>query len=189
MFKSKPFLHSIFISILLFAFASSANALNGIPPALKVAGKNLVLNGAGIRTKFFHPAYFTGLYLDKKSNNAKSIISANTAMAIRMKFVSKHATLDKVRKGFFNGFKNASNGNTAAIQSQINQFMQIGFSSKIKKGDVFDFIYNPAQGIRLIKNNKQLAVIKGLPFKQSLFGIWLSNKPTQASLRKSLLGE
>lgn len=189
MLRSKRYLQSIFITVLLLALSSSAYALNGIPPTLKVAGKDLVLNGAGVKTKFFHSAYSTGLYLAQKNNNAKSIIMANSTMAIRMKIVSKHATLDKVKKGFLRGFKNSSNGNTASVQPQINQFMKMGFNMKIKKGDVFDFIYNPAQGIRLIKNNKQLAIIKGLPFKQTLFGIWLSNKPTQASLKAALLGK
>jgi hypothetical protein len=32
-------------------------------------------------------------------------------------------------------------------------------------------------------------VIAGLDFKQALYGIWLGNKPVQASLKKALLGK
>lgn len=187
MLKSRSIFQAIFSSLLLLAFSLPINALDGIPTTLKVAGKNLVLNGAGIRKKFIYSVYSTGLYLDKKSSNANHIISSNVPMAIRMRITSKHATVKRVRKGFIQGFNKAPNRNQA--KPQINQFMKASFSAKIVNSDVFDFIYTPANGTQLMKNNKQLAVIKGLPFKQALFGIWLSSKPTQASLKNSLLGK
>ncbi len=186
MLKSTSIYQTTLTLLLLLSFSLPINALEGIPATLQVAGKNLILNGAGVRKKFIYSVYFAGLYLDRKNADAKHIIIANKPMAMRMRITSKHATVERVKKGFIQGFNNNAKGNA---KSQINQFLKAGFSSKIANGDVFDFIYTPANGTQLIKNNKQLALIKGLPFKQALFSIWLSNKPTQSSLKHALLGK
>ena len=172
----------------LFFITFSANAFSGIPNAYTVAGKQLVLNGAGARTKFILTIYQMGLYLQKKNKNAKQIVNANQAMAVRIKITSGFASAEKMKHAIKQGFQASTNGKTAPIQAQINQLLSKGFSSKVNKGDVFDLVYTPAGGTQVIKNNKPLTSIKGLPFKRALFGIWLSERPVQSSLKNELLG-
>jgi len=179
----------LFLTAVLLLGSSSVFALNAIPSTMNVAGKNLVLNGVGTRTKFVLSIYHAGLYLQKKSNNAQQIIAANQPMAIRMNIVSGFASASKMKNALNQGFKNATGGKTAPIQPQINQLLKAAFSGKVNKGDIMDLVYNPATGTQVIKNRKVLTTIKGLPFKQALFGIWLSNKPAQASLKNQLLGK
>ncbi|MEE9445386.1 MAG: chalcone isomerase family protein [Cocleimonas sp.] len=180
-----PFL--LAMGLLLTSF--TASALNAIPNGMSVAGKQLVLNGVGTRTKFIISVYHAGLYLQKKNNNAQQIMAANEPMAIRMHIVSGFASASKMKSALNQGFKNATGGKTAPIQPQINQLLKVAFSGKVNKGDVMDLVYNPAVGTQVIKNKKVLGTIKGLPFKQALFGIWLSNRPAQASLKNQLLGK
>ena len=180
-----PFL--LTVSLLVTSF--TASALNVIPNELNVAGKKLVLNGVGTRTKFIISVYHAGLYLPKKSNNAQQIMTANEPMAIRMNIVSGFASASKMKQALNQGFKNSTAGKTAPIQPQISQLLKAAFSGKVNKGDVMDLLYNPAIGTQVVKNKKVLTTIKGLPFKQALFGIWLSNKPAQASLKNHLLGK
>ncbi|HMP05316.1 MAG TPA: chalcone isomerase family protein, partial [Lacipirellulaceae bacterium] len=59
----------------------------------------------------------------------------------------------------------------------------------IVKGDVFDLVYLPARGVTVLKNGQRVGAIQGLAFKQALFGIWLSNRPADESLRVALLGK
>ena len=59
---------------------------------------------------------------------------------------------------------------------------------KIKEGDIFEIWYVPGMGVQPFKNGNFQANIEGLDFKKALFGIWLSDKPADASLKKSLLG-
>lgn len=179
---------SLFIIALLFA-SFSASALSGIPKAFNVAGTQLVLNGAGTRSKFVISVYNAGLFLQKKSSDANQIMAADEPMAIRLKVVSGFATADKMKQALKEGFHNATGGNTAPIQAGIDQLLTSAFSGKVNKGDVFDLVYIPGSGSQVLKNSKSLTVIKGLPFKKALFGIWLSNKPAQASLKKQLLGQ
>ena len=172
----------------LFFTSFAANAFSGIPETYPLAGKKLVLNGAGTRTKFIISVYQMGLYTQKKSKNATQIMNANEPMAIRLKIVSGFASAEKMKHAIKQGFHASTGGKTAPIQPQINQILTKGFGSKINKGDTFDLAYTPAGGTKVVKNGKALTVIKGLPFKRALFGIWLSNRPVQSSLKNELLG-
>lgn len=180
-----------FFSVALFFVSLPASALSGIPNGFTVAGNKLVLNGAGKRTKFIISVYHAGLYLMKKNNNANQIMAANEPMAIRMKIVSGFASAEKMKHALTEGFAKSTGGNTAPIQPQIDQLMKAAFTGKISKGDVFDLVYTPGGGgnTQVFKNAKQLTVVKGLPLKKALFGIWLSNKPAQVSLKSQLLGK
>ena len=182
-------LQTTFLSALLLLISIPASAFNAIPDKMSVGGKQLVLNGAGTRTKFIISVYNMGLYLPKKSNNAQQIIKANEAQSIRIQVVSGFASAAKISHALKTGFKNSTGGKTAPIQAQIDQFLKSAFSANVKKGDIFDFAYTPAGGTKVSKNNKGLTVVKGLPFKQALVGIWLSNRPAQGSLKNELLGK
>jgi len=194
---SSRLLKTSFISslVLLLSFlvpilvTTSASALNGVPDSLSVGGKQLVLNGAGTRTKFIISVYNMGLYLPKKSSNAQQIMAANEPQAIKLKIVSGFASKEKMKHALLTGFKNSTGGNTAPIQKEINQLLNAAFGSKVNKGDVFEMAYTPAGGTKVSKNGKGLTVVKGLPFKQALMGIWLSNRPAQGSLKNQLLGK
>lgn len=183
--------HSIVLSLsLVFSFlliTTSTHALNGIPATLNAGGKQLVLNGVGERTKFVLTLYKAGLYLQQKNKDANNIMNANQVMALRLQILSGFISSEKMTHATKLGFTNATGGKTAPIQSQINQFLG-AFKAPIKKGDIFEFSYTPAGGTKVVKNGKGITVIKGLPFKQALFGIWLSGRPAQASLKNQLLG-
>lgn len=176
------------LSLVFFSASFSANALDGIPKSFTVGNTPLVLNGEGKRTKFVVTVYNAGLFLQNKSNNAQQIIDADETQAIRLKISSGLLSADKMKAALNNGFKNATGGNTQPIQAGINQLMEAAFKQPVAKGDVFDMVYTPGAGTQVLKNSKRLAIIRGLPFKKALVGIWLSNKPAQASLKSQLLG-
>ncbi|MCK5917516.1 MAG: chalcone isomerase family protein [Cocleimonas sp.] len=180
--------------VLFCLLMSSVNAIaytaGGVtlPDKMEVSGKTLLLNGAGVRTKFVLTLYAGGLYLKAKNANANKIVQSNEVMAIRLKIISRFITSEKMITATREGFHNATSGKMAALHPQINQFMS-AFKQKIVKGDEFDFVYTPTTGTQVIKNSKVLTTIKSLPFKKALFGIWLSNRPAQQSLKKEMLGE
>lgn len=185
---TKQALYSSFLFITLFFSTFTANAFSGIPNVYSLAGQKLVLNGAGTRTKFIISVYQMGLYLQKKNSNANYIVKANEPMAVRLKIISGFASAAKMKHAIKQGFHASMGGKTAPIQTQINQLLTKGFSSQINKGDIFDLVYTPTNGTQVFKNKKSLTSIKGLPFKQALFGIWLSSRPVQSSLKRELLG-
>jgi hypothetical protein len=86
------------------------------------------------------------------------------------------------------GFENATGGNIGPIKVQIEEFISV-FKKEIKEGDIYDLVYVPGKGVEVLKNNESRSIIKGLPFKKAMFGIWFSDKPAQKSLKKAMLGE
>ena len=182
------FIATSLLTFFLTVTSFSAYALSGIPNSFNVAGKPLVLNGAGTRTKFIISVYHAGLYLQKKSSNAGQIMAANEPMAIRMKIVSGFASADKMKEALKEGFINSTGGKTAPIQPQIDQLMA-SFDKGVKTGDVYQLINMPGSGVHVVRNEVRVATIRSLPFKQALFGIWLSDRPVQASLKRSMLGK
>ncbi len=187
--KAIRFIPTTFLTLALLFTAFSASALSGIPPKFTIGSTPLTLNGAGERTKFIITVYNAGLFLKKKSSDANQIINANEPMVIRIKVVSGFATAEKIKASLYEGFKKSTNGKTAPIQAQIDQILNAAFTAKVNKGDTFDLVYTPAAGTQVVKNSKVLTAVKGMPFKKALFGIWLSDKPAQVSLKKQMLGQ
>jgi len=175
-------------AVMLVASPAVAEKVGGVnlDETLQAGKDNLVLNGAGIRKKAFLKIYVGGLYLKEKNKSSESIINADEPMAIRLCMVSGMITPKKMLSATEEGFQNATNGNTAPIQNEINAFNKC--FDKIEKKDVFDIVYVPAQGVTVSRNGKPQGTIKGLEFKKALFGIWLCDKPADKKLKNGMLG-
>ncbi len=158
-----------------------------MPGKLELDKQDLVLNGAGIREKYFMDMYVCGLYLMNKSKEEKIIKEADEKMAIRLVIVSGLVTNTKMQEAVRVGFEKSTHNNTSFIKNQIEQ-MITAFSEPIKKGDVYEIFYTPGTGSMIYKNGIQKEVIKGLYFKQSLFGIWLGDNPAHRTLKAEMLG-
>jgi hypothetical protein len=185
----KQFAAILFI-VLVITAPGNSEEIGGInmPESLKTGQTQLMLNGAGIRTKLFFDIYVGGLYLKEKSHDPKTIIEADEPMAIRLHVVSSMLTSKKMEKATREGFKKATGGNTEPIKVQIDEFCAV-FKKEIKEDDRYDLIYVPGKGVEVYINGEYTSVTEGLAFKQALFGIWLSDKPAQKSLKKAMLGE
>jgi len=87
------------------------------------------------------------------------------------------------------GFENATHGETAPLQAEIDQLLS-AFGVPIEKGDIFEFVYAPGTGIQIIKNgNVAQTISSDNAFKRAFFGIWISDKPAQKSLKYEMLGQ
>ncbi len=160
-----------------------------LPNTLNFNEQELLLNGAGIRKKaVVLKLYSGGLYLSKKSNDAKAIIGSDDTMAIRLvitsSFVSSNAMSDAVE----DGFKASTDENTGPIVDDIKKFKSF-FSAEILEGDVFDITNQNGKGVVVYKNEKELGTIAGAAFKKALFGIWLGDDPADNKLKKGMLGK
>ena len=158
-----------------------------LPEKLTAQEQTLSLNGTGVRSKFFMDIYAAGLYLTQASKEAKVIIAQDKAMALRLHITSGLLSGEKMENATREGFEKSTNGNTAPIQGTIDEFIA-NFKDGIQENDVFDFVYSPAAGVSVFKNGQLKSTVKGLPFKQALFGIWLSEDSVQEDLKSGLLG-
>jgi hypothetical protein len=58
----------------------------------------------------------------------------------------------------------------------------------LRKGSVVVLDYLPGDGTRIALNRRHLDNIPGAAFNRALLKIWLGEQPTQASLKRALLG-
>jgi hypothetical protein len=128
-----------------------------------------------------------GLYLVQKGGNPQKIIQADETMAIRLSILSSLVKGKQMEEAILEGFEKSTNGNITPIKSQVDKFISV-FKGKVEKGDFYDLVYVAGKGVDVYKNGKFMFLTKGLDFKRALFGIWLSDRPVQKSLKKGMLG-
>lgn len=178
--------------LLSLALAGPASALTvegvDVPEQMSANDAKLVLNGAGVRSKWFLDLYVGSLYVPQSQSDATAIINADEPQAIRLDIISSMITSDKMTSATMEGFEASTDGNTAPVQAEIDKFMGV-FKEEIKEGDVFDLVYVPGEGTQVYKNGEKKDTIGGMPFKKALFGIWLSDEPAQEDLKSAMLGQ
>lgn len=148
----------------------------------------LVLNGAGVREKFWIDMYVGALYLPQKSKDAERILHGDDPLAVKLHIVSRLITSKRMSDAVDDGFRKSTKGKTEPFLEKIDKFKSF-FNEEIHDDDVFDITFQPNVGVVVYKNNKKLGVIKGEDFKNAIFGIWLSDHPANEDLKKDMLGK
>mgnify|MGYP003395697742 CR=1 FL=1 len=156
-----------FIAAALFAGAGLVPALAAevegvkLPGTVRAAagGPELVLNGAGVRTRVFFKVYVGALYLQKKTGDAKAVLSDAGA-----KRVAKLDPQVMQLEGIFNAVK------------------------AVKTGDTILLDFAPGTGTRVTVNGESRGVIPGEEFSRALLRVWLGDQPADAALKKAMLG-
>ena len=159
-----------------------------LPATMKAGDGSINLNGGGVRKKLFFKLYVGGLYLTTKSANAKAIIDADEAMAVKLEITSAMISSDNMSEAINEGFEKSTGGNVAPLKTKISQFVDTFKKSEIVEGNVFDIIYVPGTGVQSYKDGKLQSTIDGMDFKKALFGIWLGHEPADDNLKDAMLG-
>ncbi|WP_163407884.1 chalcone isomerase family protein [Flavobacterium ajazii] len=180
--------------LLTLQFSASAQSqfdVNGVtvPRKIEVFNKTLQVNGAGGRSKMWMEVYVQALYLSQLTQDAQFIIESDTEMAIRIEITSAMVSANKLGKAMDTGFEKSAGDNLQALRPRIDELKKL-LSDKITEKDVFILAYNPLdQTMNIFKNEALKGKIPGFDFKKALFGIWLSDKPVDETLKKNLLGQ
>ncbi len=151
-------------------------------------GQTLVLNGMGLREKFWVDVYVGSLYLTEKSADVARILSTPGPWRVQLDFVYKEVSRDKLLDGWRDGFEGNQSAETLArLKDRIERFYSF-FDTNALHGDEYAFDYSPARGVSISRNGKTLGTIEGDDFKTALLEIWLGNKPADKQLKKGMLG-
>lgn len=156
-----------------------------------VAGNELVLNGAGLRTRFMLKVYTIGLYLPKRSESAVSAITGAGAKRIQITTLRDlsaedfaNALIDGVRK-------NHGEADLANLQGRLDEFRTTLLGIRAApNGTQVRIDWLPASGTRLsIGNETRGKDIPGEDFFRALLRIWIGDKPVDEDLKNALLGK
>jgi hypothetical protein len=157
----------------------------------KVAGKDLKLNGAGMRTKFVIKVYAAGLYLPEKKTNVAEILKQEGPRRVTLQ-MARDISSDDFGKAFMDGLnENVDKAEKQKIVAQIGKMGELFASvDGLKKGDVLHLDWIPGTGTQCELNGKKLGEpISDINFYNAILRIWLGDKPVDRSLKPALLGE
>lgn len=157
----------------------------------QVAGKELKLNGAGMRTKLVFKVYAAGLYVPEKKNNTADILKEDGPRRVTIQ-MARDVSSEEFGKAFMDGLnENVDKTEKQRIVSQIGKMGELFASvDGLKKGDVLHLDWIPGTGTQAELNGKKLGgPIPDLAFYNAILRIWLGDKPVDKSLKPALLGE
>ena len=177
------------LAVFSFSIAALAAEVGGVKLDDKVSlgGQELVLNGAGVRTKMVFKVYVASLYLPQKAADLQGVL-AKGPRRVQMNML-RTLSADQLVDALVEGLnENNTPGQLAAIKTQTEQLVSTMKAFKeIKEKDVvtLDFVDGAT---RIGLNGEAKGTIAGDAFNQALMRIWLGDKPAQADLKKAMLG-
>jgi long-chain acyl-CoA synthetase len=152
-----------------------------------VGGKELVLNGAGLRTRAIFKVYVASLYLPAKTGDATAALAA-APRRVQLNLL-RTLSADQLVEALNDGLRdNNSTAELAAVKPQADQLASImGAFKEVKEKDVvaIDLVDG---GTQVSLNGSAKGMIPGEAFNRALMKVWLGDKPVQADLKKALLG-
>jgi hypothetical protein len=155
-----------------------------VPETMTVEGKELKLNGAGIRKKLVFKVYVGALYLEAPSTDARAIVTSDQIKSVHMTFM-RNVEKDKILNAFKEGFENNTPGKAAALSKEIDR---IGPDLKdLKEGSEMIVTYVPGKGTTIAIKGGAEASVAGKDFGDAIFRNWLGANPADDDLKKEML--
>ena len=172
----------------LLALPAAAGSLAGVnlPDKAEVKGQSLVLNGLGLRTKFFIKVYVGGLYLPQKEKAPAKILSQDVPHRMVMHFlygVNKEQMCDAWKEGL------EQNTPKASAEVKKNFTTLCGWMEAIPKGNELTLTYVPGEGTTVEVNGKTKGTLPGKPTGDAILDTWIGPDPGPGGdFKKAVLG-
>jgi Chalcone isomerase-like len=181
------------LALVLVMFSANAAEIEGVkvPDQVKLGdtGPELVLNGAGLRTRAIFKVYVGALYLQQKKTVADAVLADTGARRIALHLL-RDLSSEQLLSAFNDGLKsNHAPAELAKLDAQVKQLESIFAAVKeAKTGEVILLDYIPGSGTRVVVNRDTKGTIPGEDFNRALLRIWLGERPVDAALKKAMLG-
>jgi hypothetical protein len=156
-----------------------------MPDSATVGGTALVLNGMGLREKYFINVYVGGLYLPSKTTDAKSAIDQDVAKKFVMHF-QYSVPKDKMVEAYEEGLTNNAGALKGAQAANFQTFY--GWLADMASGDEIVYEYVPGKGTTVSVKGAVKGTIEGTDFMKALFAIYLGATPPTAALKSGVMG-
>ena len=165
-----------------------ASSLAGVsmPDSVKINNETLILNGLGLREKYWVDVYVAGLYLPSKMNDGDAIMKANVDKRIQVEFIYSSVPKSKMIAVLEENISNNPqfSSDTVAKIRQCGSWMQ-DFTS----GDVVMFDYSPITLTTTIYINGNIrGSIQSKEFMEAIFAMYVGKYPATEALKQGLLG-
>jgi hypothetical protein len=167
--------------------AASAGSLAGVtvPDSVQVDGDRLVLNGMGLREKFFIDVYVAALYLPRAERSEQSIFAADEKRQVVMHFVYD-VTGEQMCEAWADSLEaNRPNAN-AALKKDFDTLCT--YMENVEEGDTMTFTYVPGEGTTVSVRGEEKGTLGDKAFADAMFASWIGQHPATGKLKKGMLG-
>lgn len=156
---------------------------------IRVGSSELVLNGAGLRSKLFIKLYLGALYTTQKSSTAAALIDGTGPRRMNLRLL-RDIGADTLHGALEEGLQNNNSpAELEAVKAASEQFgaLMKGIG-KVKEGDTVALDFS-VDGVAVSLNGESRGKVAGAAFARALLKVWLGEKPADAALKKALLGQ
>jgi len=157
---------------------------------LRLGGADLVLNGVGVRRRFFLPVYVGALYVPQRSSDPETLLAQRGPRRMSMRFVR-----DVEAELFMNSLDLGMRRHYSPQQLEVwrEQWQALtGVIANIvvaRRADHVTWDYTPHAGARVMQNSVAITpTMSGEDFYNAVLRVWLGPHPADAELKRGLLG-
>jgi len=172
----------------LFLKAEAAT-LAGVemPNSIKLQEETLVLNGLGLREKYWIDVYVAGLYLPTKMSNGETIITADIPKRVQIEFIYSSVPQEKMIAVLEENIANNPQFSKETVASirKCGTWMQ-----DFTTGDTVRFDYAPSDQTTTIYINDSIrGAVQSKEFMEAIFAMYVGKYPATEALKQGLLGK
>lgn len=151
-----------------------------------VDGKDLLLNGVGLRTAtlFNVKVYSAGLYLAQKATTVETVLAAKGPKQIDLEFL-RDVDADKIRDAFDTSFPQNCEKACESGKGALADLKKLVVD--VKKGDHLVYTFRESS-VEMAHNGKKLGLVTAAGFPSDLLATWIGKKPPTEDLKRGLLG-
>lgn len=159
-----------------------------VPDTVTVNDQPLVLNGAGIRSRFFIKVYVGALYLQSPANDAQRVIAQAGPKSVRLHITYGEISSEQLTEALHDGFvANSAAAEIDALKTRIDRFRAM--FPAVQREDVVRLDLLADGNTEIWINANKRGAISGADFQNALLKIWLGDKPADKSLKRAMLGQ
>jgi hypothetical protein len=184
--KITPLLLSLMLLVPVVATAASLAGVT-LEDKTVVNGQPLVLNGLGLRKKFFIKVYVGGLYLQSKSSNPAAILAADSPRRMVMSFLYS-VSMDQMCEAWEEGLEANTPNSSAEVKGGFKTLCSL--MEAIPKDHRLVITYVPGTGTIVEINGKVKGTIPGKATADAIVATWIGPKPAMGDdFKNAVLGK
>jgi long-chain acyl-CoA synthetase len=182
---------AVCLTAAVFALSTAdAAEVAGVPidEHARIGSADLLLNGAGVRSKLFFKVYVAALYAPKKTGAAAALLDMREPRRLTlhlMRDLDAETLIGALQEGLR---QNLAPGELAKLKGDSDRFESLMRSiGNARKNDVIAIDFT-ADGTAVGFNGQPRGSVAGEAFGRALLKVWLGDKPVDTDLKQALLG-
>lgn len=186
----KRVIYPVILMVLLtfvFATESKAEEYEGVKfdNAYFDEGRELVLQGIGMKRFLFMKAFVAGLYLEKNEDAMEVLDNVPKHLEVSYFLSIPGHKLSSYTKSIMK--RNISKEEYHRLEHELDKMES--YFVDLEPGDRFSLTYLPDVGTKFAFNGNIIGVIKGEEFGRGIFSVWLGDQPMDQHIKQKILNE